>query len=208
MTTVLTKERTSLTCEALANSTRRWTITRESGKGPLCWWDSHDAAGLPCWINTMECLPKAYIVIKVALSAVDALVTRRWKVVTIAILEPHSFYTIIQHILPWLGQLPATRDISIGRGIEVREFFSLLNAGMFSLAAGCTCTGISICCACRRVDINQRKFVTQDCYEGKNPRGPDHWFSGMTDAVGDIAHGRLMWLACSCSSRAQECIVS
>jgi hypothetical protein len=201
-------ERVSLTCEALVNNTRRWTITRESGKGPLCWSDPNDVVGSPCSINTIENLARAYIIIKVALSAIDALVTRRWKVVAIGILEADSVSIAMQHIMPWLAQLPATRDNSIRRGIEVREFFSLLDAGMFSLVAGYTCTGISVCCACRRVGFDQRRFLTQDCYEGKSPRGLGHWFSGMTDAVGDIAHGHMMWLGCSCNSRTQECAVS
>jgi hypothetical protein len=183
-------------------------MTRESGKGPLCWWDPNDAAGLPCWTDAMERLPSAYLIFKVALSAIDALVTRRWKVVAIGMLEPDSVSIAMQHILPWLAQLPSTRDSSIRRGIEVKEFFSLLNAGMFSLITGCMCTGISVCCACRRVEFDQRKFVTQDCYKGVNPRGSGHWFSGTTHAVGDIAHGNLMWLACSCSSHTPECIVS
>jgi hypothetical protein len=90
----------------------------------------------------------------------------------------------------------------------VREFFSLLDAGMFSLVADCTCTGISVCCGCRRMDFDQRRSLTQDCYEGKSPSGLGHLFSGMTDGVGDNAHGHMMWLGCSCNLRAQGCVVS
>jgi hypothetical protein len=191
-------ESVSLTCEALVNNARRWSITCESGTGPLCWWDPTDTAGSPCWDDSLKRLPKAYVVIKVALSAIDALVTRRWKAVAIGVLEPDSLSTTMRHIMPWLQRLPATRDGSIRRGTIVREFFSLLNAGMFSLVHGCSCTGVSVCCACCRVNFNKRRFVTQHRYQGTSPCGPGHWFIGTTDAVGDIVHGQLMWLSCGC----------
>jgi hypothetical protein len=195
----------SLTCGVLVNNTRCWSITRESGKGPICW---RDAASSPCWQDGSRRLPKAYIVLKVGLSAIDALVTRRWKVVAISILEPDSLSTTVRRIMPWLQQLPPTRDTSIRRGAAVREFFSLLNAGMYSLVDGCMCTGVSVCCACCRVNFHNRRFVTRHRYQGTYPCGPDHWFLGTTDAVGDIAHGQLMWLCCGCDPHVQECTVS
>jgi hypothetical protein len=201
-------ERVSLTCEALVSNARCWSITRESGDGPICWWDPNDVMGSPCWSRSLKPLPRAYLVVKVALSAVDALVTRRWKVVAISVLEPETLSVTVQHIVPWLERLPLTRDSCIRRGVEVRDFFSLLSAGMFSLDVGCTCTGISVCLACCRVNRNNRRFLTQGRFQGECPRGRDHWFYGMTDAVGDIAHGQEMWLSCSCGPYVQECVVS
>jgi hypothetical protein len=199
------KQRVSLTCEVHVDNARCWSITRESGKGPLC---QNDGVDLPCWNAALEHIPRPYVVIKVALSAIDALITRCRKVVAIGALEPDSLSITIQRIIPWLQRMPATTDSSIRRGIAVQDFFSLLNAGMFSLAVGCTCTGVSICCTCRRATVDKRRFLTQNRFQGGFPRGPDHWFDGTTDAVGNIAHGPLMWLKCSCSPGVQECVTS
>jgi hypothetical protein len=83
----------------------------------------------------------------------------------------------------------------------------VLDDGMFSADADCMCRGIAVCRACRRIDYNSRRLITQHRYQGDHPRGKEHWFGGRTDAVGDVAHGQLMWLSCNYSPRIQECIV-
>ena len=142
--TVLSRERVSLTCEVQVNNDRLWWLTRESGD--------------ICEPQTA----KACIAIKVVLNAMDAVVTRCWKVVAICALEPSSMYAVRRRIMPWLRQLPPSRHLHIARGHSVREFYSLLNEGMFTAVdSDCTCSGLAVCRACRRINVNSRRFFTQ-----------------------------------------------
>jgi hypothetical protein len=197
----------SLTCEVQVNNDRLWWLTRESGRAAHCWWQPSDGARSSCGDDCGSLTAKAYIVIKVALNAIDAIVARRWKVVAICALEPGSARAIERHILPWLRKLPPSQHSRFTRGSSVREFFSLLDEGMFSADDDCMCRGIAVCRACRRIDVKSRRIMTQHHYQGSRPRGKGHWFEGRTDAVGDIAHGQMMWLSCHCGPQVQECIV-
>jgi hypothetical protein len=200
------KERISLAYEALVDGAKHWWITRESGEGPLCWWQP-DSEGSPCGDDALPRQPRACMVIKVALSADEAVVTQHWKLVAISKLDSDSLFITMRHIMPWLRGLSSAKDGCTKRGVTAQEFFSRLDAGMFSYTTGCACTGVAVCYACSRVNINSRRFLVQDRYQGAYPRGRGHWFSGATDAVRDIAHGQLMWLSCCCGPHDHVCTV-
>jgi hypothetical protein len=86
------------------------------------------------------------------------------------------------------------------RGEAVQELFSRLDAGLFALPGHpCACavaTGV-ICSGCHDLSISERQFVVQDRFLGYDPRGLDHWFSGVTDAVGDVLRCPLANVCCA-----------
>lgn len=202
------EERVSLTCEALVDNQKLWWITRESGRRPLCWWQPTEPADSSCGDNSVQHRSGACLIIKVALGVSDAVVTQRLEAVAIGKLEPHSLNISMRHIMRWLQRLPVAKDGCMKRGQATQEFFSCLNEGMFSLATGCACTGVAVCRECCRVHVNSRSFLVQGHYQCDHPLGRDHWFSGVTDAVGDVAHGQLVWLSCYCGENAPICTVS
>ncbi|KAF2022628.1 hypothetical protein EK21DRAFT_95557 [Setomelanomma holmii] len=204
---VLIKACVSLTYEAFEDGAECWWLTAESGRGPICW-EQEPQAGRSCGGSLLQAPRRSYLVVKAALGANGAVATQLWKLVAIAQLNPDSLRAGMQ-IVRRLRGIPTTTQDCRKRGEAVQELFDGLDAGQFSLP-GCPCACAAalgtICPGCRDVSVGERRFVVQDRFLGYHPRGAKHWFSGLTDAVGDVAHLQLPWLTCCCGTHI-SCIV-
>lgn len=199
----------SLTCEASENGTERWWLTGESGRAPICWWEEPQA-GRSCGGSLTQVPRKSYLVLKAALGTCGAMITPRWKYVAIAELTRGSLQTVIGQLVRTLRRLPTAAQDCTGRGEALQELFGRLDAGLFSLprhSCHCAATSGMLCPGCRNLGASARRFVVQASFLGCYPRGPEHWLTGVTDAVGDIAHLQLPWLQCCCGTTLRTCII-
>jgi hypothetical protein len=184
-------------------------MTRESGRGPTCWQEPHperSCGGIPLHAASR----KSYLVLKAALGAYGAMIAQRWKYVAIAELNPDSLRIAQEQVTRHLRLIPTTAQDCAKRGEAVRELFGRLDAGLLSLPEHCTCAATGnarVCRGCRNLTVSKRRFVVQGRFLGYEPRGIDHWFSGLTDAVGDVAHMQLPWLRCCCRTTFPTCVL-
>ena len=205
--TVLVKANVSLTYETLEDCSEHWWLTWENGQGPICWWQEPQSLQRLCGGSDSHIPPKAYLVVKAGAGPSGAIAAGRWKHVVFGELNLETLNATLSRIIPWLRNLPSAAQDCKGRGISIQGFYRSLDAGLYSLTSHCTCTDTGVCGGCREAHLSASRFVAQHQFQGPYPRGPLHWFSGVSAAVGDVAHRQLPWLRCCCGGNLQPCTV-
>jgi hypothetical protein len=90
-------------------------------------------------------------------------------------LEVVTVEVVLQRLVPACGSREAI-DILI----------SQLSLGLWSSAVDCGCSiSVGMCSVCERVCAVPEwiRFVCADEFDGVYPKGKDHWFAGVTDAL-------------------------
>jgi hypothetical protein len=147
-------------------------------------------------------LARAYLVVKV----VSRLRYTAWSSAVVGLLSVQNLDTLQRKMIRSFGGAKLTnvgpewnREFEADYCI-VEGFMSLLSRGGYSSDDSCRCRVGSICNLCDRVPEWLHRFVVQDMYEGVYPKGRRHWFTGVTDAIGEVSSWQRTWL-CSCPSR-------
>jgi hypothetical protein len=183
---VLVAQSVSVTWE-VTHGSLCWRLTRESGTVPRC------DAGRGCVLYDRErprfVARNAYIVFKVC----------TWNGygqygVVIGALNAYNTDVVSGRIIPMVRA--AMYDASGG---VLARILNELGNGMFSGSKDCGCNKGSKAMVCAECRGQVRRFVSMGCFSGLQPCGKNHWFSGVTDAVGHVDHLAGDWLRCFCS---------
>jgi hypothetical protein len=178
----------SLTRSVALDGAVHWWLTKESGKlAPWCGFDECMTCAALGGKDRLQCC--AYLVVKVQ-------GPNRDYAVALSLLSKEALEVAIGSVFP-----DVDRIVGCGSAVSVSaqqlELFSLLHAGLYSSAAGCKCSvGAGVCTVCTKVRRTCRRFVWRDRFDGVFPLGPSHWFSGVTDACGDVGKSQIPWLFC------------
>jgi hypothetical protein len=175
----------SVTWEVDCGTTRLW-LTKESGCVPAGCWDGMGCKSCSRWMVARggAGAAKAYLVLKV----VVRLHYTAWSRCAIGELRMESLAMLSERVVPVLQQL-CLRDG--GGGGESRVYVRAVDYRR-------------VCAMLHRLERGGRRggdlyagarFVLQDGYKGVKPYGDGHWFTGMTDAVGEVNSWGGMWLA-------------
>lgn len=172
------------------------TFAVDMAGGVTCWFTRESGCTLCCGAcdrcsgSSSEETTTAYVAIAVG-SATDGCEEVH---MVFAQLRYEVLVAVMHHVLyAFSVQLQAAMQ---GRGgVSVEKAMRELDSGMFSSGSGCGCgAGRGICTACRSVCVRARMFVRQGRYLGWHPRGREHWWTGVTDAAGEV--GGLPWMRC------------
>jgi hypothetical protein len=163
-----------------------WSITRESGRVPTPCGDFNCRV---CAVrSTAVVLAQGYLVIK-------AVGPNRGEGVTMSLLTLDALEVAVRYLV---NEVEGLRWGSAARWVSRRaRLFCLLEQGLYSCGPWCGCSGQSgVCGSCAAVVPPQRRFTWRDRYDGVYPLGEQHWFRGVSDAVGTVCNGELPWLFC------------
>lgn len=146
-----------------------WYLTKESGRVPLrCdGMDFHDWCCMRSDGKKVE--PRAYLVVHGGTV----------NTVAFAELTAEVMDMVECQVGPEIARFRRVRKEE-----EVLEVFRLLQSRLFSSIRVCECSEDQVCEVCNRVP---RRFVCQGVYRGLFPLGEDHWWKGVTDAVGEVS---------------------
>jgi hypothetical protein len=116
-------------------------LTRESGRGPICW-QQEPYADRTCGASRLQPSRKSYLVLKAALGAYGALIAQRWKFIAIAELNLDSLRFSQEHVLRHLRQITSsTRDEAWRGGArpvpQTRRWSAFVVAARLYLRHGC-----------------------------------------------------------------------
>jgi hypothetical protein len=175
----------SLTCEVNARGTE-WWLTRESGSRPVAC-GQHDCVVCSA-ADITDVSVKGYIVVKITCEEGS-------EGVVICELCIDGFDIVVEHIVKESAALWCSEE---GRWVDrLAELLCRLQRGAYSKKADCKCGMVAgVCAPCQFVKRNERRFVWRDRFDGVFPLGKEHWFSGVTDAVGTVCGGYMPWLFC------------
>jgi hypothetical protein len=172
----------SVTCRVNEDASIGWVLTRESGCAPLACYCRRQAGRV-----LVE--PRGYIAV-VFRGAVRG-------VGTVALSEVFFAKLCIQAVAVLRMVVPRVCT----RGAEVWDgSVELFDSGIGSSGNGCECTAQEVCVGCYDVVCRERLFVCQTVFGGEFPFGRSHWFSGCSDAVGELEDGEP-WLSWPCSAQ-------
>lgn len=133
------------------------------------------------WIWSRE----AYIVLICA-------VEREWgfmNEVLFSRVDDVSFTTCVRRVVPILLsgiEADEGRDRYGTKWESVPKVLRSILRGAFSSGDGCDCDQEVFCDQCLYATGRWMMFVVQNCYVGVEPCGKNHWFKGVTDAVGAL----------------------
>lgn len=120
----------------------------------------------------------------------------------LSLLDRASLEVMLRRMVPLVRQC-------LRRGAFVMLYvFRFLESGMFCSGVRCKCRAKRVCHACRVYRLEQSnwsRFVLLVRYRDVYPFGRSHWWTGVTDAVGEITSvdERGPWLpkfSCICDS--------
>jgi hypothetical protein len=166
---VFVKHRVSVSVLFEQGALRGW-LTRESGRVPAPCGDTEcvvcSARGSA---DTREELRRSYMVFA-------ARPTGMWFVRTVfAKLETAVIDVVFDRLVPHVG-LEEARD----------SLFNQLSDGLWSSAIDCECSvDAGMCDGCQKVSAvaERRRFLRSYQFDGVHPKGKEHWFAGVTDAL-------------------------
>lgn len=178
----------SVRCKASDDGDPEWFMCKESGRLPVC--EEPGRCGCDEGLE-LVCIPQAHVVIRIDCvvrgishsGVAIGLLSRSGLIAAERIMESHSALKSVN----WTQEeLEA----------KVKRMFMALENGAFSACKGELCTPFSVCEMCFELPYLRRRFVKQQGYYGVLPRGQQHWFSGVTDACGDVWPSSMPWLRC------------
>jgi hypothetical protein len=171
----------SVTC-FVAQGRATWFLTKESGQAPQvceCLEDHQHCRVQPLTPRVR----RGYVVVQV--EGALHVTGRLWSEVLVARLSAAAVGT--------LEVLFAGEQISDER---IAAAVELLERGLVSVDAGCTCTVTEVCDACIAVPGENRRFLCATVFTGVQPYGEEHWWCGVTDATREVSDGGELWLMC------------
>lgn len=171
----------SITCSVDSEGGARWWLTRESGRLPAqCGLEA--CSSCSNWTRT-HVDSGSYIVI-----------AGGGNCVAFAQLSAGSFEVAVRRVVPLVQEAWLC---GCDQQVVAREVFSCFSFGLFSSGVDCACRIGRVCAQCR-VLFECGRFVVQGVFMGL-PSIPGGWWTGVTDAVGDveIRGQRYPWLRCA-----------
>jgi hypothetical protein len=206
---VLVEHKVSVTV-AVSGSGTTWWLTRESGRTPM---ECGDASGMCCSRTKRDSARQQTC----ALMVIKVVAEDQQGFDSVALLAPLCNGVMVaakKRVVPVLQgslwcrwkpelrfRLMETYRAGSGKLHDAHaECVDSIAHGMFSCGAECTCEVLSTLCAGCSAVSSTEWFVKQESYCGLYPQGEDHWWSGVTDAVGQTEAGGAcsppMWLSC------------
>jgi hypothetical protein len=184
----------SLTCEVGTGGGRCWWLTRESGRGPS---DCTEGPECVACSAVMEGGTRgAYVVLKGVYSPFHSKVVERGEV-ALARLCVESVDVVRERVAPRVarcvsGDLPSGDAMkgSLNVCAKMKSFFDFLYGGAYSCME-CKCDMEALCIGCASLGPGANRFLTPRGFTG-----PEHWFAGVTDAVGRVDDITGEWLSC------------
>ena len=187
---MLRKYCVSVTCE-VDEGRIRWWLTKESGQVPL---SCREGLGCASCVSGRwraggpRALARSYVIVKV----VTRLRYTAWSNVAIGLLSCCSLERVRSETLPKLVLASRKTRSGVRRRWEcfseqyAHTLFLLRHAGERP----------SKCWVCGAGSVGGIPFVLRNCYDGVVPFGVEHWFLGVTDAVGEVSDWQKDWLLC------------
>lgn len=182
----------SVTCEVMYRGETLWWLTRESGRVPgrccgACGRCGEEQEG--SFIR-----PVAYVVLKGTFH-IDSGLCR-----DVAFARMSG--VAVQAIREFVSEYMRDGEDESERMRRTTEVMWKLEAGLFSGGARCVCDPLrGVCDGCKVLPLISRRFVVQQRFLGVYPRGMRHWWSGITDAVGEADRFGRLWLPRTLHSR-------